>query len=135
MFRPLPAGVGSWAVAEITRNEADQQAALDAGASQRPWPESAHNYNPSYAVDIWPYDLAGKIISDGSHPAYDFYASIAQLHGMKAPPSWDRGHAEIDGWQESEPLLHRHRTIATASLGAGEWLGLALLAGLMWWQA
>ena len=44
------------------RNEEDQNAAFDAGASKRRWPDGEHNKLPSEAVDVAPYpiDWGGK---------------------------------------------------------------------------
>ena len=37
------------------RNEADQNKAYNEGKSEKRWPESKHNTNPSQAVDVMPY--------------------------------------------------------------------------------
>jgi peptidoglycan L-alanyl-D-glutamate endopeptidase CwlK len=39
------------------RNEADQNAAFNAGASKLKWPESKHNRMPAEAVDAVPYPI------------------------------------------------------------------------------
>ena len=46
-------------VLEGWRNQADQDAAFDSGASQLRWPQSRHNSTPSMAVDVAPYVNGG----------------------------------------------------------------------------
>lgn len=49
--------VMDFSVIEGHRGKQAQEAALKAGASKKPWPESKHNTMPSIAVDIAPYPL------------------------------------------------------------------------------
>lgn len=42
------------------RNEADQNAAFDAGVSKVRWPDGKHNILPSLAVDLQPYPYPKK---------------------------------------------------------------------------
>jgi peptidoglycan L-alanyl-D-glutamate endopeptidase CwlK len=48
------------------RNQADQDAAVAAGASRLPWPRSAHNSTPSLAADVAPL-VHGVISWDWEH--------------------------------------------------------------------
>ena len=43
-------------VVEGHRNEADQEKAFNAGNTKLHYPHGKHNYNPSMAVDVAPYD-------------------------------------------------------------------------------
>ena len=46
-----------FSVLEGHRGEAQQNAAYDAGQSQKQWPDGMHNSLPSLAVDIAPYPI------------------------------------------------------------------------------
>lgn len=50
-------GAGEITVLCGFRNKADQNAAVERGASQAPWPKSRHNANPSEAVDVARYPI------------------------------------------------------------------------------
>lgn len=49
-------------VTEGHRNELDQNAAFERGATKLKWPDGKHNKQPSMAVDVYPYpiDLSNK---------------------------------------------------------------------------
>lgn len=51
------------------RGEAEQNAAVAAGNSKTPWPESAHNTQPSIAIDIMPYPIDWKDVKRISYMA------------------------------------------------------------------
>ncbi len=46
------------------RNEEDQNAAFDRGASKLRWPQGSHNASPSRAVDLQPYPMPNVRATD-----------------------------------------------------------------------
>jgi len=79
------------------RNEADQNEAVRKGASKTPWPRSAHNREPSDAVDIAPYpipkDADGNWLERPFEILHAYVAGVAHALGIDLDDiSWDRPH-------------------------------------------
>jgi peptidoglycan L-alanyl-D-glutamate endopeptidase CwlK len=79
------------------RNEADQNAAFDRGASKLRWPKSKHNKTPSQAVDLW---LCPLDWSKAATPAWEALRALVLDEAAKqAIPirtiSWDLPHFEL----------------------------------------
>lgn len=66
-----------FAVGETYRGKSAQDAAVNAGLSQTPWPTSKHNHRPALAADImpWPVDWA-----DGEKPHLRFAFMMGVVH-------------------------------------------------------
>lgn len=51
-------------VSHVFRDEEDQNAAFESGASKLKWPNSKHNMIPAEAIDIFQIDSRGKAVFD-----------------------------------------------------------------------
>jgi len=58
------------------RNKEDQNDAYRTGASQKKWPKSKHNTNPSKAVDLGPYSSKLKDVDWENLEAFIYLAGI-----------------------------------------------------------
>lgn len=70
-----------FSVLEGHRGEKEQNAAYDAGNSHVRYPNSAHNKNPSLAVDIAPYPIDWGNLARFRELIYRFDAVAAVLRG------------------------------------------------------
>ena len=99
-----PSGISGYALGHTFRNEQEQNAALAAGTSQAAWGESAHNFDPSYAIDVYPLILVGGRELVSNNP--DDYAQIASLAAELGLDNggtlwgWDWPHVAVPGWRE-----------------------------------
>lgn len=77
------------------RGEAEQNKAVADGASQLPWPKSAHNQQPSWAVDVAPFPIDWKDTRKfevlHSYIAGVAHAMLINLYDI----SWDRPHIQL----------------------------------------
>lgn len=86
------------------RNEVDQNKAVADGASETPWPLSAHNVMVdgvpcSNAVDIAPYpipkDASGRWLTEPFTVLHAYVAGVAHAMGIDLfDISWDRPHIQ-----------------------------------------
>lgn len=97
------------------RDKTEQEHAYKIGTSKAHFGQSAHNYNPSFAVDCYPYPLPtkqvkGSILIDDNSKEWDkmIYAfkSAAKQLGIEIEcgADWkklvDKPHIEIKNWKE-----------------------------------
>lgn len=97
------------------RGQADQEKAFLRGNSKALFGQSAHNYLPSFAVDVYPYPLPTKAAKgiigiDDDSPEWDkmvyaFKNAAKQLGinitcGADFKTLVDKPHIEITGWKE-----------------------------------
>lgn len=97
------------------RDKTEQEKAYKNGTSKAHFGQSAHNYNPSFAVDVYPYPMPlkqvkGVIEIDSDSKEWDkmIYAfkSAAKQHGIEIDCGidWkklkDKPHIEIKNWKK-----------------------------------
>lgn len=99
------------------RDRTEQEAAYNTGASKAHFGQSAHNYNPSFAVDVYPYPIpmtrktpTSAILIDDHSPEWDkmifaFKSAAKQLGieiecGIDWQKLVDKPHIEIKGWKD-----------------------------------
>lgn len=99
------------------RDKTEQEAAFNAGNSKAHFGQSAHNYNPSFAVDVYPYPVpisrnnparAALIDSDSvewDKMVFAFKNAAKQLGinitcGADFKKLVDKPHIEITGWKD-----------------------------------
>lgn len=75
------------------RNEVDQNKAVADGASETPWPRSAHNRTPSDAVDVSPHPVDWD--TRRLEILHAYIAGVAHQMGVDLfDISWDRPHIQ-----------------------------------------
>lgn len=86
-------------VSHVFRDEADQNAAFESGASKLKWPNSKHNRIPAEAIDIFQIDSKGKAVFDPRfcHEAYKLSLRLGFdfRWGGQFKTLGDYGHFEI----------------------------------------
>lgn len=97
------------------RDKTEQEKAFKTGTSKAHFGQSAHNYNPSFAVDVYPYPLPtkqvkGTIQIDDNSKEWDkmifTFKSAAKQLGIEIEcgADWkklvDKPHIQIKNWQE-----------------------------------
>lgn len=99
------------------RDKTEQEHAFQIGTSKAHFGQSAHNYNPSFAVDVYPYpipmtrkNLTTAIVIDNDSKEWDkmvyAFKSAAKQLGIEIEcgADWtklkDRPHIEIKGWKD-----------------------------------
>ena len=97
------------------RDKTEQEHAFKIGTSKAHFGQSAHNCNPSFAVDVYPYPLPAKqvkgaILIDDNSPQWDkmvfAFKSAAKQLGIEIEcgADWtklvDKPHIEIKGWKD-----------------------------------
>lgn len=93
------------------RDKTEQEEAYSNGNSKAHFGQSAHNYNPSFAVDVYPYPVPkkqGKIDDNSKEWDKMIYAfkSVANKMGIEITCGidWkslkDKPHIEIKNWQK-----------------------------------
>ena len=101
-----PSGVLYYSLGDTYRDEADQLAALASGNSQAAFGESPHNYDPSFAIDVYPI-IDGHVVSNA--PAdYSQIADLAEASGLASGGrewGWDWPHVYVPGWQTMAPSI------------------------------
>ena len=104
-----------FSIIETHRSKDDQDRAWSYGYSKAKFGESAHNYNPSFAVDVYPYPTP-KITNDGVTKLDDnsqewdnminvFKAKAKELGikitcGIDFKSIVDKPHIEITNWKQ-----------------------------------
>lgn len=81
------------------RGEAEQNQAVEDGASKTPWPRSKHNRVPSDAVDVAPFPVEWKAVGYTSkcEALHAYVAGVAHALGIDLfDISWDRPHIQRD---------------------------------------
>lgn len=104
-----------FSIIESTRGKAEQEKAYLCGTSKAHFGESAHNYNPSFAVDVVPYPIPlkqknGVILWDDNSPEWkkmtDTFKAVANdmgieiICGIDFKSFRDAPHIEIAGWKK-----------------------------------
>lgn len=104
-------------------NREDQEAAFLSGASKAHFGESPHNFEPSFAADIYPVvpGLNFFSLDTRDHPAWgelaDHIFACANALGVElvwggdwhgdgdatVNDAWDKPHFEIHGWRKMRP--------------------------------
>lgn len=97
------------------RGKEEQELALTTGNSKAKFLESAHNYCPSFAVDVYPYptpykQVKGSVCLDSDSPEWDnmikiFKAKAKKLGikitcGIDFKSIVDKPHIEITDWKQ-----------------------------------
>lgn len=104
-----------FSIVESFRSKEDQEVAYINGFSRAHFGESAHNYNPSFAVDCYPYpiprkEIQGVIVIDDYSEEWDkmiaaFKTAAKKLNielvcGADYKMFRDAPHFEISGWKD-----------------------------------
>lgn len=107
--------VYDFSVVETFRDKVDQEKAFAFGRSNAKFGQSAHNYHPAYAVDVYPYPCPKKnvngvlIIDDDSlewKKMTDIFKSLARQMGIEISCGIDYQsfrdcpHIEIADWKK-----------------------------------
>ncbi len=93
-----------------TRTKAEQDAAVAAGNSKTPWPQSKHNRMPSLAVDIAPFDRPDNPVDWKDRERMTLFAGfvtgVASIMGISIRwgGDWDRDTYTKDN--EFDDLVH-----------------------------
>ena len=110
-----PIKVYDFSIVETLRNQQDQEYAYIIKASKAHFGESAHNYNPCFAMDVYPYPCPRKmdkgytVIDDNSAEwkrMTDVFKSVASkldikiTCGIDFKSFRDAPHIEIADWRE-----------------------------------
>jgi len=130
MLSELPAGVTTWAVGDVLRDRAGQEAEESAGRTRAGWRESPHNYAPALAVDLYPVGADGRVLDAQAGAAgYALIAAQAAALGLGGGYQWgwDLGHVQVSDWHD--------RVRASRPAQAGGSLGMLLMALWMIWAA
>jgi len=82
------------------RNQADQDRAFAEGKSQKKWPESKHNENPSKAVDCAPYPVSWAKVDEWRFFVMMGHIQAAAVNvGVKLRFGYDfNGNDKLDGF-------------------------------------
>lgn len=99
-------------VIQSARTQDEQEADYKKGVSRAHWQESAHDFNPSFAVDCAPLPLNWNDIH-----SFEVMAAVVKAAGqqLNIPISWggdwhsikDYPHFELANWRElAVPLIH-----------------------------
>lgn len=101
---PRADGVSGYAVGEGPRDRATQDAYYAGPESDAPWGESAHNFDPSWGVGLYPI-RDGVVSNERSDydPIVELVDSMGGLFKSGADWGWDAGHVEVFGWRAVEP--------------------------------
>lgn len=104
-----------FSIVETVRDRTAQENAFELKASRAHYGESAHNYHPAFACDVYPYPVPrrqdkGLIVIDDNSPAWDkmintFKAKAALLGinitcGIDFKTFRDAPHIELADWKE-----------------------------------
>ena len=101
-------------ILEGYRDKEEQEKAKENGTSNASFGQSAHNYNPSLAIDVVPYPIPKKIVNgkevwDDDSPEWDelhdIVSNICLQFGVKL--KWggefkkliDKPHYEVEDWK------------------------------------
>lgn len=97
------------------RDRTEQEDAFKKGNSKAHFGQSAHNYNPSFAVDVYPYPVPriekkGVIVINDNSPEWDkmvcTFKNAARKMGLEITCGADykslvdKPHIEIKNWKE-----------------------------------
>ena len=91
-------------VLQSSRTEEEQEADFAKGVSKAHWLQSAHDYEPSFAVDCCPYPLDWKDIKTFTEMAHVILSHAKRLHiEMTWGGDWtsikDYPHFELTHWR------------------------------------
>lgn len=104
-----------FSIVETFRDKVDQEKAFMFGRSKAHFGQSAHNYHPSFALDVTPYpvplkQVKGVIVWDDDSPEWDkminvFKAKADELGikitcGIDFKSLTDKPHIEIADWKK-----------------------------------
>lgn len=104
-----------FSIIETIRGKTEQEKAFMFGQSKAHYGQSAHNYNPCFALDVTPYpvplkQVKGVIVWDDDSPEWDkminvFKAKAKKLGikitcGIDFKSLTDKPHIEIADWKE-----------------------------------
>lgn len=104
-----------FSIVETYREKSEQEKAYYAKRSKAHFGQSAHNYHPAFAVDVYPYpvpqkDVNGVIVIDDNSPRWaemiNLFKAIAQemgidiVCGIDFKSFRDAPHIEIADWKQ-----------------------------------
>lgn len=104
-----------FSIIESHRDKTEQERCFNIGVSKAHFGESAHNYNPSFAVDVYPYPVPktvskGIVNIDNDSPEWDNMINIFKkaakelkidiVCGIDFKTLRDAPHIEIKDWKK-----------------------------------